>query len=158
MDRWRRIVDHLLADVIGDGDVSHLPQAGKPLKLEAEAHTPDDLRAAFKIMQDHQVLPDWLTEGKSLEAAEARLRAEIAAQADLFNHQPHTRVSALSDALARKRWSAYLEDFSERVDRHNRKALTYNLKVPRGIPHKKMLNSDSLVESALQKAIDETNT
>ena len=52
MDRWARIVDHLLGEVIGNGDISDLPGAGKPLPLPNDSHTPPDQRAAFKIMQD----------------------------------------------------------------------------------------------------------
>ena len=77
MDRWARIVDHMLFEVIGDGDVSDLPGAGKRLTLADDSHTPADQRAAFKIMQDNEVAPDWMALAKSLEQSEAQIRAEI---------------------------------------------------------------------------------
>ena len=40
---------------------------GKPLVLHDDCHTPSDQRAAFKILQDHEVLPAWIASGKSLE-------------------------------------------------------------------------------------------
>ena len=77
MNRWKKAVDHLVEDLIGDGDVSHLPGAGRPLQLGDDKHTPAELRAAHKIMQDHDVVPDWMTFGKSLEEMEHKLRLQI---------------------------------------------------------------------------------
>ncbi|MCY3780557.1 MAG: DUF1992 domain-containing protein [Chloroflexi bacterium] len=152
MDKWRRIVDHLITDAIGDGDVSHLPNAGKPLKLAEDAHTPEDRRAAFKIMQDHHVVPDWITEGKLLETAEADLRAELTARAQRFRRESQAARSADHAASIRERWTGFLAEFSEGVERHNHKALTFNLKLPKGIPHKPILGVDALIAAALEEA------
>ena len=146
MDKWRRIVDRLITDAIGDGDVSHLPNAGKPLKLADDARAPEDQRAAFKIMQDHNVLPDWITEGKLLETAEADLCAELTARAQRFHRESQAARSTDHAASIRERWIGFLAEFSERVEQHNRKALTFNLKLPKGIPHKPILNIDALLE------------
>ena len=152
MDKWRRIADHLITDAIGDGDVSHLPNAGKPLKLADDAHTPEDQRAAFKIMQDHHVVPDWITERKLLETAEADLRAELTVQAQRFRRESQAARSADHAASIRERWTGFLANFSEGVERHNRKALTCNLKLPKGIAHKPILNINSLIATALAEA------
>ena len=77
MKKWERIVDRQVADAIGDGDVSHLSGAGKKLALPDDSRTPDELRAAFKIMRDHNVMPEWLATGARLEQAEGKLRSQI---------------------------------------------------------------------------------
>ena len=157
MDKWRRIVDQQIADAIGDGDVSHLPNAGKPLKLAEDAHTPEHQRAAFKIMQDNHVLPDWITEGKLLETAEADLRAELSARARRFRRDMQAAPSAHQAARVNRRWTNFLAEFGEQIERHNRKALTFNLKLPKGIPHKPILNISVIIASALEEADKESS-
>ncbi|MYD09008.1 MAG: DUF1992 domain-containing protein [Chloroflexi bacterium] len=140
MDRWARIVDRLLGEVIGDGDISDLPGAGEKLPPLADSHTSPDQRAAFKIMQDNEVAPEWMALAKSLEQSERQIRAEFESEA-----KRHDRP----DGAARSPKSRQLE---ERIDQHNRDVIAFNLKAPRGIPHKSMLNSQTLYEQALAKA------
>ena len=77
MKKWQDIVDQLVKDVVGDGDISHLPGAGRPLQLQDESHTPTELRAAHKIMNDNNVLPDWVAAGRALDQLEEKLRLQI---------------------------------------------------------------------------------
>ena len=151
MDRWARIVDHLLSDVIGDGDISDLPGAGKRLPLHEDCHTPPDQRAAFKIMQDNEVVPGWMTLAKSVEQSEAGIRAEIESRAKEWAAALAAGRSASAVYANRKR-STYVNQLEERIERHNRDVILHNLKAPRGIPHRSMLNADTLVKQALAKA------
>lgn len=150
MDRWARIVDHLLREVIGDGDISNLPGAGKPLPLDEDSHTPLDQRVAFKIMHDNEVVPEWMALANSLEASEARIRAEI-------NSLDCELPAALADAAAGTagcggtKWSRYLNRLYERIKQHNSDVLLHNLKAPSGIPHKPLLAGDKLITQALAK-------
>lgn len=149
MDRWTRIVDNLIGEIIGDGDISHLPGAGKPLVLHDDCHTPSDQRAAFKILQDHEVLPAWIASGKSLELNEARLRKEVEARALRYLNTMRSAKSVQIRTIEAG-WSRYMVDFFERVERHNRDVLIQNLKVPSGIPHQAILNGDILLKHALK--------
>lgn len=151
MDRWARIVDHLLGEAIGDGDISDLPGAGKPLPPLEDSHTPPDKRAAFKIMQDNGVAPEWMTLAQSVEQSEARIRAEIEARAKQLD-AAITDGGEESRARSEKRLSRYVGQLEERVERHNRDVILHNLKAPRGIPHRSMLNSQKLIDEALAKA------
>ena len=151
MERWARIVDHLLLDVIGDGDISNLPGAGQPLPLHEDSHTPPDQRAAFKIMRDHEVVPEWVTLAKAVEAGEARIRAEIKSRAEELATAPSSTASGT--AGNREMWnSRYLKRLYERIEEHNRQVLLHNLKAPGGIAHKPILAGDNLIEKALAKA------
>ncbi len=49
MKKWQDIVNQLVKDVIGDGDISHLPGAGRPLQLQDKSHTNRTTRGS----QDH---------------------------------------------------------------------------------------------------------
>ena len=159
MNRWERIVDKLVTDIIGDGDVSHLPGAGKRLKLKHDSNTPGEWRAAMKIMQDHHVMPDWITAGKALEDSEAKLRCQLISRARRYlRASSATQVSGVS--LNREQidssWRRYIEDFRERIRRYNRDLLLYNLRLPKGIPHKQTLRGEALIKRALQNARTET--
>lgn len=156
LSKWENIVDRLLRDTIGDGDISRLPGAGKPLKLEGESLTPPDLRAAHKIMQDNAVTPDWIAEGRRLDQLEASLRQQILERGTRYMRE--WRLASASGDLGRsihaeKSWQQYVEDYLERVEHYNRDALLYNLKVPQGIKHKQILNGKDLIERSLQSQL-----
>lgn len=151
MDRWARIVDHLLSQVIGNGDISDLPGAGKPLPLNEECHTPQDQRAAFKIMQDNEVVPEWMALAKSVEQSEAQIRAEIESRAKELAAEVNDDRSGTTGnrEITRSRCVNRLE---ERIERHNRDVLLHNLKAPIGIKHRPILTSDKLIKQALVNA------
>ena len=152
MKKWERIVDRLITDVIGDGDVSHLTGAGKRLPSKDETHTPNEWRAAFKMMDDHNVMPAWIATGARLDQVEAALRKQINSRA-----QQHRRRLALAEttsqatAAVESDWFRYRGRFLERVESYNREALVYNLTLPRGIPHRQILQGEALIEQALRR-------
>lgn len=154
MQKWQRIVDRLIADSIGDGDVSHLPGAGKRLPLNDDPNTPDDLRAAFKIMEDHNVAPEWIETSRRLEAKEAALRSQLETRAQKHNRdlrRVRQEASAAHAQAVDSKWRRYQRQFLERVERYNREALVYNLTLPKGIPRRQTLRGKLLIEQALRR-------
>lgn len=152
MDRSRRTIDHAIGDVIGDGDVSHLPGAGQPLRLDDNPLTPSDQRAAQKIMRDHKVQPVWIQTGQALTENEKELLEDIAIKA---RQHANLRIAARSSEQlknARNNWSRSRKRLAKRIQKHNRDVLTYNLSLPAGIAHKTILDGDALLERAMQKA------
>ena len=143
MKRWERIVDQLVTDAIGNGDVSHLPGAGAPLRLDDGSHTPDEWRMAFKIMNDHEVLPGWIASGKALEKQEVELRKQIADRARLYRDR-------LQLADVDRGWEHYKEKMRQRIGRHNREVLLLNLKLPAGLPHRPILNPTTVIKQAIE--------
>ena len=95
MNKWKRVVDRHIAAAIGDGDVSHLPGAGKKLPLNNDSTTPDELRAAFKIMADHNVTPEWIEAGARLGQVESELRNQVERRA-----RKHRRRLAHAEAAS----------------------------------------------------------
>lgn len=154
MEKWERIVDRLIVESIGDGDVSHLPGSGKKLSLNEDSNTPPDLRVAFKIMQDHDVMPEWIEAGKRLAQVEAELRSQLRERARRRQSKTDAACSAATAAHAEKvesAWRRYQEKFLERVERYNREALAYNLALPSGIPHRQILRGEALIKQALRR-------
>ena len=153
MKKWERIVDRLITESIGDGDVSHLPGAGKKLSLKDDSSTPEELRAAFKIMEDHNVAPAWIAAGVRLEQMETTLRSQIEMRTrqhlrDLRKARAEGTSRHATNAEAK--WNHYREQFLERVERYNREVLVYNLTLPSGIPHRQTLRGEPLIEQALR--------
>ncbi|MCY4063712.1 MAG: DUF1992 domain-containing protein [Chloroflexi bacterium] len=152
MKKWERIVDRLISDAIGDGDVSHLSGAGKRLPTKDESHTPSEWRAAFKIMDDHDVMPEWVATGARLDKTDAALRKQIKTRAQQHRRQlARARATSQDSVAVESDWIRYRARFLERVERYNREALVYNLTLPRGIPHRRILRGEALIEQALQR-------
>ena len=152
MKNWQRVVDRLITDSIGDGDVSHLPGAGKKLALSNDSNTPEELRAAFKIMDDHNVTPQWIEAGLRLEQLEAALRHEIETRA--AQHLRDRRRAGAQPpraATVHTNWNRFSARFLERVERYNREVLLYNLTLPSGIPHRRTMRGALLIKQALRR-------
>ena len=152
MKHWKRIVDRQISDAIGNGDVSHLSGAGKKLPLKDDSGTPKELRAAFKIMDDHDVMPEWITAGRRLAQMEADLERQIRSRAQAYfreKRRARLEASATRAEQVESKWRLHQEQFLERVERYNRDVLVYNLKLPSGIPHKPILRGKALIIQAL---------
>jgi hypothetical protein len=108
--------DDLIRRAIGDG--TNLPNAGKKLDLD-DPYTPDELKIAHKFLKDNDLAPSWINEGKGLDADREQLVRRIAA-AVRANSTPQTL-------------NADIAAFNKRI-------LSFNLKAPQGISHKRMLD------------------
>ena len=130
-DRWQTLMDELARLAIGDGRADHLPGAGKPLSLDEDPNTPGDMRMAFKIMRDNDIAPDWIASGKALELAATSIQAALE---QLLAVPAGERQTAA--------WQRRLEELRERVREHNNDVLSFNLKVPSGIRHRRQIDLD----------------
>lgn len=154
LSKWDRIADQGARQLIGDGDVSHLPGAGKRLSLNDE-NVPRELRAAYKIMADNEVVPDWIAAGKALEQQERKLRERLNARARRFCQDiesAQSRGENHRQAKIEVSWRRFAVDFQEEIERFNREALVYNLKLPPSMPKREHLRADMLLERALKAA------
>jgi len=154
MKNWQTLIDQIVRESIGDGNVSHLPGAGKPLDLDDDLYTPQNMRVTFKIMKDHDIAPDWMMTGKALEQTEEKLLKQIAIRANRYQRQYAQALrkgSILEEIQIEDSWKAYRVEFSERIERYNKEVLTYNLSVPNQIAHKQILVSEKLIAIALQQ-------
>ena len=141
MDKWQRRVDREL-DKIQDAAKNH-PGAGKPLNLNNDVNVPHELRLAYKILAENDLAPDWIITGKALENKEAALQKAILRAAKDFTQGRFANGDAV--------WQSQLRKFRNDVDKHNSEVLSYNLKVPQGIKHRRMFDLDKAVAVALQQ-------
>lgn len=110
--------DDPIKRMLEETDVTRLPGAGKPLKLDEDRFTPDDLRMAHKLLKENDLAPDWIVEGRELDAARTKTLTRL---------REAVRQKSVTDALR------------DEVVALNKRILTYNLKVPQGVPHKLMI-------------------
>ena len=148
--RWERIVDQLVSEAIGDGDVSNLAGAGAPLQLNNESHTPAEWRTAFKIMNDNDVLPDWIAAANALDKQERELRQSITERARLYRNQSGGVGAQSAGANTAAAWGRHFTSIRRRIRRHNDELLLLNLKLPAGLPHRAPLNAEHLIQQALE--------
>ncbi len=159
MNKWKNVVDKLLNEAIGNGDISHLPGAGKPLRLDNDSHTPADMRMAHKIMGDHDVIPEWISKSQELEKVESDLHK--LARRGARQYQQKRQASQKPGRIDTKSrvdgdWERFKEKFNERVEHYNRGVLNHNLSVPPGIAHKSLLKSEQMLRRALQASASES--
>ncbi|MDQ0226494.1 DnaJ family domain-containing protein [Metabacillus niabensis] len=58
MDIFSIIAEDKIKRAIAEGEFDDLPGKGKPLKLEDLSHIPEDLRIAYKVMKNANMLED----------------------------------------------------------------------------------------------------
>ncbi|MGM7724056.1 DUF1992 domain-containing protein [Metabacillus sp. Hm71] len=58
MDVFSIIAEDKIRKAIEEGEFNHLPGQGKPLKLEDLSHIPEDLRVAYKVLKNSNMLQD----------------------------------------------------------------------------------------------------
>ena len=112
-------IDEQIKDAMRQGHFTNLPGAGKPLKLDNEAHVPEPMRMANKLMRDNDLVPDWMAQGKELDAEREKLLADLRRAAQQASGSKS--VAVLRDA----------------AKKYNSRVLSYNLKVPQGVAHKR---------------------
>jgi len=152
MQKWEKVVDHLLQEAIGNGDISGLPGAGKPLRLDNNSQTPPELRAAHKILDDHNVIPDWIAQRESLNRTESKLRRQLLQKAATYQAQARAARKMGRAKLESKiegDWQRFKSGFLEATERYNRALLEHNLTLPQGITHKPQLRGEKMIERAL---------
>lgn len=119
MQKWQSLIDQQLEEAHANGSFNNLPGTGKPLDLKEDSNTPNDMKLAYKILKDNDIIPDWMEEGKALEAQREKLVGEI-------------RGVAAANAVS--------QGLRDRISTYNKRALTHNLKLPPGFPHKRTIN------------------
>lgn len=119
MKDWESLSDELAKQLIGDGRTAHLPNAGKRLNLNDDPYTPEELRLANRLLKDNDLVPSWIAEGKELEEQRQRLLGRVRA------------------ALA---GGGVSESLNKEVVAFNKRVLSYNLKAPQGVAHRRMID------------------
>jgi DnaJ family protein C protein 28 len=141
MAEWGTYIDRQIRKAIEEGEFNNLPGEGKPLNLEENPNTPEELRMAYKVLRDNNLAPDWIMQGKALDVkindlleklrrAVLRYQAALSASDASFSYREHAET-------AWRTTQAKLVGSSAKL---NQEINFYNLKVPAGVVHKPLLN------------------
>lgn len=145
-------LDEQVRRLIGDGDVSHLDGAGKPLTWEDESLVPSDMQMAHRIMRQNNIAPDWMVLGQELEAEAERLQRIALHLARDYAARLQTAGRKLSFVLekeAHDRWREARVRFLESVEAYNKRLLTFNVSKPAQIRQRVPMMGDALLKEAL---------
>lgn len=152
MQNWQVWVDTKIREVIGDGNVSHLPGAGQPMNLDGDDDfISPELRLAYRIMKDNDVAPPWASLGMELDdELELILKRADAYARDYVGRLADARRagSAIMERDADERYDAAIARLRKQIEKYNSKLLIYNTSVPAVIGQKPMLIADQVIEAA----------
>jgi hypothetical protein len=104
MDEWHFIAERKIREAMEEGAFDELDGTGAPLDLEENPFVDPSLRMAHRLLKNNGFAPEWIEEGKEIEAEKQRLAGV-------------DRGSA---------------EYGERAAALNRRILSFNLKVPTG--------------------------
>jgi uncharacterized protein YutE (UPF0331/DUF86 family) len=101
-DIFRKIAERKIEEAIEQGELDDLPLAGKPIRLDDLDGVPEELRSAFRVLKNANVLPE-----------EVQLRQQM--------HELRNALEDSTDEEERRRLVRLL----------NEKEATYNLMLER---------------------------
>jgi hypothetical protein len=141
------IVEQKIRQAIESGEFKSLPNAGKPLSLEDDEHVPSHLRMAHKLLRDNDLAPEWIMQRKEIDGVRPQLLKSLRRAAKIYRkaHRDLDHGTA--------KWQAAQATFRKAAETYNRRALSYNLKVPPGFKHQRLLQ----IEREIQRALDEAD-
>lgn len=131
---WIEIVaDRKIRDAQEEGAFDNLPGKGKPLNLDFDPRVPPELRAAYRIMKDAQVLPEWIQLDKEIrqrqEQWERRVVDYAGAREEALAKRPSRNSGGYDLDLDRSR-ERFLYRAAEGLREINRMIDRLNLVVP----------------------------
>jgi hypothetical protein len=141
LPKWQHRIDRQL-DGIEDAVRNH-PGFGKPLKLNNDPNIPREMQMAYKILADNDMVPDWIATGKALEKKEQQILQSLKHAAQEYRSQRFANSTEV--------WESQLRKLGRQMKAYNNEVLSYNLKVPAGITHRRLLKLEVEIQRELGK-------
>jgi hypothetical protein len=131
---WIEIIaDRKIRDAQEEGAFDNLPGKGQPLNLEYDPRIPPELRVAYRIMKDANMLPDWIQLDKDVRQRQERWDAQVSAytarRAEELASRPSRGSKGFDEDLDRTR-DRFLYRATEGLCELNRMIDRLNLIVP----------------------------
>jgi hypothetical protein len=150
--KWQTFIDEKMQELIGDGDMSSHPMAGKPLNLEEDSHIPEEMRLAYRMMKDNDAVPAWMALGFTLREKHEKIYRRLDQYArDFVRRKREAGGSFINLKAAEERWEAAIKQLKVDIERYNKELLDFNLQVPPSIGQRVPL-SMAIIETALKEA------
>lgn len=157
---WEDAVDKQIREAMERGDFDNLPGKGKPLDLDFNPFVPEEMRQAYRILENAGVAPDWIEQDKDIRAEKMALESMLRAQTRQqrqgtarFNTRAPDEIIAEHERLARLR-DKFIARFRERAAALNKLIDTYNLKAPNSRVHHARIQ----IEDEIEKFLDACKT
>jgi hypothetical protein len=130
LDEWTDIVGQRIEQAMREGVFDNLPGKGKPLNLNKNPFVPEDRQMAYKLLENNDLTPGWISERTSVLDAIEAFRQQV--HAGVHRHQ--TGLQSTTDPVAVEKlataWQANLVGWSEDVRSLNRRIERINLQQP----------------------------
>jgi hypothetical protein len=138
---WGSYIDRQIRKAMEDGDFDNLPGQGRPLDLHEDENTPDDMRMAFKILRENDLAPDWIMQGKDIDRKIEDILRRLRQAASAYRAAlAAPDATGSTRAAAARSWQTVQAKLTASAAKVNQEISVYNLKVPSGVTHKKVLN------------------
>ncbi len=130
LSEWTDIVGQRIEQAMREGLFDNLPGQGKPLDLKKNPFVPEDRQMAYKLLENNDLAPSWISARTGVLKAIESLRAEIgngvrAHQAvQLRTSDPET-----ADQLV-VHWESRTTDWAGKIAALNKDIETVNLQQP----------------------------
>ncbi len=127
---WTDIVGQRIEQAMREGAFDNLPGQGKPLDLNKNPFVPEDRQMAYKLLENNDLAPSWISERTSVLNAIERIRTEV--HDGVHRHQ--AALQSTSDPATVETldadWRARLEGWSAEVRTLNKRIEAVNLEQP----------------------------
>ena len=153
---WESAVDKTIREAIERGDFENLPGKGKPQDLDGNPFVPEEMRQAFRILENAGVAPDWIEQDKQIRAEKSALAQMLGKQSQWLKEKT-ARLKTLApdqmiaehEHLARSR-DQILARYRDRAAALNKTIDTFNLQAPNAQMHHARLQ----IEDEIQKFLN----
>lgn len=147
------LIDEIIQEAMRKGEFANLPGAGKPLSLEPDPHTPDHLKLAHKLLKDNDLVPDWIAQGKAVDARrgafEERLRQAVWRYRGALNDCARAADPERARRDVEAAWQRECATLRAEAEAIDRLALSFNLKAPLGAAHKPFIAFERKLQTLL---------
>ncbi len=141
MNEWGTYIDRQIRKAMEDGDFDNLPGEGKPLDLREDENTPEELRMAYKILHENDLAPDWIMHGRDIDNKIEDIVKRVRKGADAYRAAINVpAATGETRAAAARSWQTVQAKLTASTAKLNQEISVYNLKIPSGVTHKRVLN------------------
>ncbi len=135
MKQWETGVDIAIRKAMEAGEFDNLPGEGQPIDLSIDPYAPADMQLAFKIMKQNGIAPDWIVQGKTLQAKLESWQSRLKAAHKAYKTSKNVAV-----------WFDTREKLGEDAAKLNKEIVAFNLKLPTGFTHQPLINMERAIE------------
>lgn len=115
---FESLIDQQVRSAEAEGQFKDLAGAGKPLKLDDDAHVPEELRAGFRMLKNAGAAPPWIELQQTIRADQATLERWL------------TQANARWERLGPQQRTALRDEYAAKLRDLNKLISTYNLTAP----------------------------